>query len=150
MTIAIGSILPVGTIIHSMLTTTQFTTEYGDNWVLMDGRSVTGSKYASVTGNTTIPDATGRFLRGKGANNPDGDLSVGTYTADKYTSHSHADTGSFDVYQNTNNSGGNFVASTTNSRGVRYTQSVTMTPSASGGNETAPKNITVNIFIRIN
>jgi len=139
--INLGSILPVGTIIHSMLTTTQFAAEYGTNWILADGSSVTGSKYASVTGNSTVPDMRGAFLRGKGATyNPDGDLAIGTYSGDKTYSHNH----SFPAYAPT---GGGFS-------GVAYTTigdtGATITVSTSGANETAPKSITVNIFIRIN
>ena len=137
--INIGSILPVGTIIHSMLSTAQFATEYGDNWVLADGRSVTGTKYASVTGASTIPDMRGAFLRAKNngsTRNPDGELSLGAYTVDKFASHNH----STDAIKQggggqTSNSGTSFV-----------TASIGFT----GGNETAPKSITVNIFIRIN
>jgi len=150
MATTIGSILPVGTIIHSMLTTTQFASEYGTNWVLADGRSVTGTLYASITGNSTIPDMRGAFLRAKGSTyNPDGDLAVGTYTADKFNSHDHpgveltgyvsgSPTGypiNYDGYKSHINSttvGGN----------------VGVAPQ--GGNETAPRSITVNIFIRIN
>jgi hypothetical protein len=140
--INLGSILPVGTIIHSMLTTTQFAAEYGDNWVLADGRSVTGSKYAAVTSNSTIPDMRGAFLRGKGTTyNPDGDLAVGTYTGDKLYTHNH----SFSSYELGTGGG---------TPGVGYTSAGgtlnTITVSTSGGNETAPKSITVNIFIRIN
>jgi hypothetical protein len=70
----------VGDIIHSMLTEEQFILENGGGWILADGRDVTGSKYATVTGNTTVPDMRGQFLRGKnngrldGEENPDGDL----------------------------------------------------------------------------
>lgn len=145
--INLGSILPVGTIIHSMLTTTQFSAEYGDNWVLMDGRSVTGSKYASVTGKSTIPDVRGTFLRAKGSTyNPDGDLAVGTYTADKFAAHGHKN------YNNASNG-----ASGTSQLSVSWTDSLgsNTTPtfnsmSNTGGNETAPRSTTVNVFIRIN
>lgn len=135
----IGSILPVGTVIHSMLSTTQFASEYGDNWVLADGRNVSGTKYHSVTGSTTVPDMRGRFLRGKGVNNPDGDLSLGAYTADKVGPHVHNVTiavkGAF---------GGSSFGNNTNAS----TQVYVTDPNT--GNETAPKSITVNIFIRIN
>ena len=49
-----------------MLTEAQFQTEIGDSWVLMDGRDVSGSRYATLTGSNTIPDATGCFLRNAG------------------------------------------------------------------------------------
>jgi hypothetical protein len=137
---ALGSILPIGTIIHSMLTTSQFASEYGDNWVLADGRSVTGTKYALVTGNTTIPDMRGAFLRAKGSTyNPDGDLALGTYSADKFASHTHS---IGQTLSTTPASGGNGFA------GGDYALQTGM--GASGSNETAPKSITVNVFIRIN
>lgn len=139
--INIGSILPVGTIIHSMLSTAQFATEYGDNWVLADGRSVTGSKYASVTGLGTIPDMRGAFLRAKNngsTRNPDGDLSLGTYSADKFASHNHS--------INT----GDKIGSNIISVGVTSKDTGSVVTGSKGGNETAPKSITVNIFIRIN
>ena len=142
----LGSILPVGTIIHSMLTTTQFASEYGDNWVLADGRSVSGTKYALVTGLGTIPDMRDVFLRGKGNGrgiNPDGDLSLGAYTADKYLSHTHA------FQTNYNSGGGETTDRVLHSTASSLNLGPTIAP-ASGGNETAPKSVTVNIFIRIN
>jgi hypothetical protein len=145
MTIAIGSILPVGTIIHSMLTVAQFESEYGTNWVIADGRSVTGTLYATVTGNTTIPDMRGRFLRGKnngGTTNPDGDLALGTLSADKYTSHTH----SYTAYTGA----GGIGALPGLGKYFEGDASGTGTSTSSGGNETAPKAVTVNIFIRIN
>lgn len=131
--VTVGSILPVGTIIHSMLTTAQFQTQYGTNWVLADGSSCTGTKYASVTGATTVPDMRGKFLRGKnngasGASyNPDGDLVLGTYTADRVKE----DAGSTSVNTNA-------LPIDTYGNGSFVVQ------------ETSPKSITVNIFIRVN
>jgi hypothetical protein len=140
MTITIGSILPVGTIIHSMLSVAQFSSEYGDNWVIADGRGVIGSRYEQITGVSAIPDMRGVFLRGKGAAyNPDGDLALGTYSADKYASHSH------NVPFGT--SGTTIAIYTSTSANTRSAQVPT---DVSGGNETSPKSVTVNIFIRIN
>jgi hypothetical protein len=74
---------PVGAILHSNLTEAQFQAEQGAGWVLADGRSVTGSRYETVTGNANIPDLRGRFLRGKnngrndGLENPGGELNLG-------------------------------------------------------------------------
>ena len=143
--INIGSILPVGTIIHSMLSTAQFATEYGDNWVLADGRSVTGTKYALVTGLTTLPDMRGAFLRGKNngsTRNPDGDLTLGIYSADKFASHNHT----FVIGGSSSSSNGGYGRVIADSAFSANSAST----GASGGNETAPKSITVNIFIKIN
>jgi hypothetical protein len=156
--ISIGSILPVGTIIHSMLTTTQFATQYGDNWVLADGRSVTGTLYASVTGLSTVPDMRGRFLRGKGASNPDGDLALGAFTSSKTGSHDHAQNhqtpNTIDNVQvpsyRVEVAGGVDTYSIVNTMTDRRLTSTRLTTDSTGGNETAPVSITVNIFIRIN
>lgn len=149
MATTIGSILPVGTIIHSMLTTTQFASEYGTNWVLADGRSVTGTLYASVTGNSTIPDMRGAFLRAKGSTyNPDGDLTIGTYTADKFNSHDHPGA-------ELSSTGGAITGYTDNWDGYKshpnsHAVGGNVGVAPQGGNETAPRSITVNVFIRIN
>lgn len=150
MATTIGSILPVGTIIHSMLTTTQFASEYGTNWVLADGRSVTGTLYASVTGNSTIPDMRGAFLRAKGSTyNPDGDLAVGTYTADKFNSHDHP---GVELTGSVSGTPTGYSANWVGYKSQINTQVTgsNVTVAAQGGNETAPRSVTVNVFIRIN
>lgn len=144
--VTIGSILPVGTVLHSMLTVAQFQAQYGTNWVLADGSSCTGTKYASVTGATTLPDMRGVFLRGKNngsTRNPDGDLALGTYTADKFAAHTH----SIDAFKGAS-------GSTATNDPILYDESNvalnSFSTNSSGGNETAPKSVTVNIFIRVN
>jgi len=57
--------LPIGTIIASMLQFEKFQNVAGNTWKPADGRKVsTSSKYAKLTGNTTLPDLRGIFLRG--------------------------------------------------------------------------------------
>ena len=63
---------PVGMIVASMLTLAQFQALNGTTWVLADGGSCTGTLYATVTGNTTLPDARGLVLRGKNNSRADG------------------------------------------------------------------------------
>ncbi len=136
--------ISVGEVKQSILTEAQFQSEYGDKWVLMDGRDITGSDLATVTANNTLPDARGQFLRGKnnsradGQENPDGESAIGLQQTDEFGTHSHAwggigrftpDTGGDTVWK----SGSNASATT-----------------EEGGNETRPKNITINIFIKIN
>jgi hypothetical protein len=65
----------VGDIKHSLLSEVQFKNLLGAEaarWVLADGRNVTGSKYAQVTGSQNVPDLRGSFLRmaGVNGNNP--------------------------------------------------------------------------------
>jgi hypothetical protein len=56
---------PVGSIVASMLTEAQFQGVNGTDWVLADGRSVAGTTYAVATGENTVPDLRGQFLRGR-------------------------------------------------------------------------------------
>jgi hypothetical protein len=117
--------MPIGSVLHSMLTLAQIQSTYGTGWVLMDGSSCAGSSFATITGITTLPDATGRFLRGKNngsGNNSAGEESLGAYEADQVTGTSIA-----------SGSGYAFLGSNSTSVG-----------------ETRPRNITVNIFIKIN
>ena len=65
-----GDSTPIGTIVESTLTEAQFNaaTPNSTDWALADGRDVTGSKYAIVTGRTTLPDMRGAYMRMAGTN----------------------------------------------------------------------------------
>lgn len=144
--------VPVGTLIDSLLTEAQWNTALGNPinpfWVLADGRTVSGSTYSILTGQSFVPNLCGIMRRGKNHglissdNNPDGDLALGTFTTDKLGQHTHA-------YDH----GGIFVSVNNtllqDSPAISYIRSSTGAASG-GGNETAPKNVTVNSFIRIN
>ena len=89
-------ILPVGSVVYSMLDEATFQAECGDTtWFLANGQSCAGTLYESVSGNSVTPDLRGIFIRGKNysrstsTGNPDGDLAVGTYTADRFGTHNH-------------------------------------------------------------
>lgn len=150
----------LGSIKESMLTEAQFQAQHGTGWVLMDGRDVTGSAYATLTGNTTLPDARGQFLRGKnngrsdGQQNPDGDMALGTQTEDAIRNITGnvsggralsppSPAGAFSTYVNNtsgpNNGGSGELNIVFNAANV--------VPTAS---DNRPKNLTVNIFIKIN
>lgn len=146
---AILSILfPVGAIIDSMLTESQFAGQLpagSGTWVPADGRNVSGSAYSTLTTFATVPDLRGIFRRGKnngrsdGNQNPDGDLALGTYSADKFISHTHT----YDDVQT-------FVSV---SSGTGQSPLFPAAPAQTGNfgtNETAPKNVTINSYIRIN
>ena len=67
--------VPVGTIVHSVLSEAEFTREMGamvGEWVLCDGRAVAGSDYATATGRGNVPDLRGAYFRMAGvhAQNP--------------------------------------------------------------------------------
>ena len=136
----------VGDIIHSMLTEEHFIAENGAGWVLADGRTAGTSKYATLIG-ANVPDMRGQFLRGKnngridGKQNPDGDVAVGIYTADKFKSHDHE---IFPELAGSSAQSGSFIQAAAND--ANYGSNGT---GFRGDNETAPKNITVNIFIKI-
>ena len=128
----------IGDIKASLLAEPQLQASLGPGWVLADGRNVAGSAYATITGMATIPDLRGTYLRAKdhGRNlNPDGDLALGTYQADAFASHSHTH---FDASRA--GGGGALPAGTVFAPGPT---------SPAGGNETRPKSVTVNMFIRI-
>lgn len=140
----------VGDVVQSMLTEAQFQAERDGTWVLADGRSVSGSKYETITGNANIPDLRGQFLRGKnngrtdGNENPDGEIDLGIFTNQKVGSHRHRTVSAY-----SGKYGGYTLSGT---RGIFAVNSGSGTADYTdfdGGNETAPKNITVNFFIKI-
>ncbi|MBY3179324.1 hypothetical protein HFO27_32805 [Rhizobium leguminosarum] len=64
---------PIGTVIASVLPPVEFAKAGGEvegapldkrTWILADGRSVIGTKYAKLTGDQPIPNFQGMFLRG--------------------------------------------------------------------------------------
>jgi hypothetical protein len=89
----------VGSIDMSDLTEAQYQAQRGTGWILADGRNVAGSKYGTITGNTTVPDMRGMFPRMKDfsaavspnvtGRNPDGNLALGSYQADSISDHNH-------------------------------------------------------------
>lgn len=143
-------LLPVGSIIPSMLTEDGFQKIYGDGWVLADGRDVQGSKYYQLTDKAKLPDLRGKFLRGKNYNlakgdgNAEGDLPLGYYQRDTIKKHKHK----IKI----------FKSKWTGKRQLRIAGVKTTDKKQigevyleeCGEDETCPRNITVNYFIRIN
>lgn len=161
--------LPVGSIVDSMLTEAQWHSEDQDStrWIIADGRNVAGSAYQILTGNATVPDLTGRFRRGKGANNPDGDLALGTLSAAKFGTHTHGVVLNDPSHHHTVNGKPAGATTTTpppflidnpyNAAGATFSYPTTGVPTGitigivnAGSNDTAPENITINSFIRVN
>lgn len=102
----------------------------GSGWTLADGRSVPDSIYARVMNKTSVPDMRGRYPRmrsyGSGIN-PDGDLAVGEIQSDEFLAH------------NGHVTGGNGIAAGAGIGNI-----------SRGGNETRPKTMILNCFIKIN
>jgi len=153
----------VGDVIASMLDGTAFQAERDTTWVLASGQAVPGSDYASLVG-PNVPDLRGVFLRGKSytrgaSGNPDGDLAVGTYTADAIrnitggVNHRNlridqfqSENGVLD-FKTSENGGGGTGGSAASSAGNINIDVSRQVPTAA---DNRPKNVTVNYFIKIN
>lgn len=146
--IAAGAIptVPVGTILASMLDPSTFVQEVGSGWVLADGRDAAGSAYATLTGNSNIPDLRGMFLRAlnvgrpaDGLQDPDGAGRVaGDVQLDTFAIHRH---GTFDNAASGVTSGGN-----SNYLTISGTSAFTL---LAGGSESRPNNVAVYYYIKI-
>lgn len=151
-----GLVFPVGTIKKAFLTQEQFQDQMGTTWVLMDGRSVVGSDYATLTGNSNIPDARGMFLRMKdnGAGIDQlGDLALGSTEQDNVPYHAHAyninygdSVIAFEPTLAASFGSGEYQPLPPNAASV----TVTLTILNAGGNDTRGKNLTINWFVKIN
>lgn len=147
----------VGELIAADLDETQFQTQMGTDWVLCDGRSVSGSRYEEYTGESNIPDARGIFTRAQnngrsdGVQNPAGQLPLGTYQADEIGSHKH---NVVNLTSNLASTTGGTVAHLGVNTGIPNYNAppnpMTISIDFAGDLETAPFNITENLFIKIN
>lgn len=159
----------IGDVKASMLTLAQFQAINGVNWVLADGSSAAGTTYAAITGASNVPDMRGQFLRGKnngrvdGNQDPSGERALGVLQADQMQGHGHA------YYSNQNfNIGGNagyarvprqtgINADLQSADVVNTSNTPIREPTTNGsngtprtGNETRPRNVAVNYFIKVN
>lgn len=130
----------IGTMATSMLTEPQYQTEKGSQWILADGRDVTGSYYHAVTGFTIVPDMRGQFARGAnngridGKENPDGGALLGLQQDQAVGTANNIQTTGLDRFLGGNGPGLNGLQT-----GGTY----------SFGVETRPTNVTINYFIKI-
>jgi len=129
-----------GDIKYSRLDAVDFIQQNGIGWILYDGSDITNKKLAGIIGQNTIEDARGIFMRAKnydradGNQNPDGDLPIGSIQGDQFRSHGHS----------YNAPGGGGPAGQASGFGI-----IGATTGAAGGNETRPRNITMNVFIKV-
>ncbi len=144
----LSSILPVGSVVASLLTESQFQDIAGTGWILADNRSISSSTLATVTGITTAPDLRGVFVRGKNngrsttTGNAAGDLALGAGQSDTFASHTHSYS-----YQIPSASPGGSDGGTDNDVGLTTINN--NTGSSGSTTETKPRNVTLNYFIRI-
>ena len=151
--------IPVGSIIPSSLNPVEFAREAGDpstfdlnksKWTLADGKSVSGTHYAELSGNAPVPDLRGVFLRGKNNGRADGhgnpqELNLGDFQDDQFQDHVH------EINRGGNTANGTevyaFPANTNSGIAREPTNYITQ---GKHGDETRPRNITVNYYVRIN
>jgi hypothetical protein len=141
--------LQLGDIKESLLDEATFQSVHGTSWILADGRSITGTDLATLTGWTNAPDLRGVFLRGKDhgvGRNPDGDTALGTYQLDSLQGHEHNQ-----IY--TSGSNGSTTPGSGRDPVVGATAGI-VTDGSNGtprvSEETRSRNVTVNFFIKIN
>lgn len=153
------STLPVGTIISSVLDQTEFAKQAGDpatfdlitsKWTLADGKLVSGSHYAEVRANAPVPDLRGVFLRGKNNGRPDGrgnpqELGLGEYQDDQFQDHVHQYNRGGNVQNGTE-----LYAFPANANGGIERAPTNFIIQGKHGDETRPRNVTVNYYVRIN
>ncbi len=135
---------PIGTIIQSILTESQFQSIKGNKWVRMSGQSIAGSDLNSLTGISNLPDmiTNSAFVRQASVEG-----NIGVFQADTIVSHSHTTTVSVRDLSGSAPSGDTTICgasgATTNTIASNNTGST-------GGSETRPKNYQMNFFIKIN
>jgi len=149
----------VGEIVASLLDSDTFLSKHnkdGQIWMLAENKEVpVGTAYRKYLDdnfpdkNGMCPDLRGVFLRGKNYDrdkemgNEDGDLPLGKYQEDMFESHTHQYK---DWYAN------RIAGIHSGRRDVNpgHNDDIDRTTSPKGGNETRPRSVTVNYFIRIN
>lgn len=133
----------VGEIKISLLEQDEFEALYGKSWVLMDGRDISKTEFASLSSMSNLPDARGKFLRmnNNGASGEDydqqNDRTLGSYQKDSYEKHRHE-------YEKHHDSSG-YGLGGSNGGNSSHSSHTTY----SGDSETRPKNISVNFYIKV-
>lgn len=140
----------IGEIRAAMLTETQFQQQAGSEWVLADGRTASGTRYNSITGNANIPDFRGTYLRGKnnsrsdGKEDPAGEQALGTYEADQNLNHTH------DITRYSSGANAAYITGGGNDTSSAGSFSNPMSSGSNSGNDARPRSYVINWFIKIN
>jgi hypothetical protein len=151
--------LPVGSIVASLLPEDQFAKEVGDpptfdlnksKWTLANGKPVSGTRYAELTKNAPVADLRGVFLRGKNNGRADGrgnpqELTLGDFQDDQLQDHVHE----YNRGANTP-SGTELYALPANTNAGTPRAPTNFIIQGKHGDETRPRNVTVNYYVRIN
>ena len=167
----------LGDVKYSILSVAQFQAVNGPEWVLLKGQSkqelgiADGDdsvfNYLHLETNVAtdrLPDSRGLFFRVKnnssgggddrndGFENPDGEMLLGQYSEDKLKAHFHRSQVSSDRIGNPDGSTDTSGSSAPNNsywRGNKYLNANTHPTTTDGQNETSPKNMTVNAFVKV-
>lgn len=160
----------VGDIKYSILNPTQFAAVNGPCWAPIDGRSIASSKLSAILNINNLPDAGGLFLRNQEfAGSPDYDperntnspvLTIQNAQIQSHNhsindpGHSHTFTDKFRDIDGDQPSSGSAWGIHPTILDIYPNQSdhvfTSISISASGGNETRPKNMNFWIYVRIN
>jgi hypothetical protein len=153
----------LGEIRNSILSKQDFQKIYGTQWVLMNGDDIQDSDLFKerLWGETTLPDARGRFLRCFNAGqsleegNPEGDqIKIGDQQTDTFKKHNHG--GGNHSHKYNGGPGGRICAGNDLSSVIGYgvnnygTTHCGQIVKDEGGSETRPRCIIVNTFIKVN
>lgn len=145
--------VPLGTVIASMLNPLIMESAGVKDWVLADGRDVSGSDYEKLTNRKRVPDLRGLFLRGINANrndewiDPAGERMPGEIQREEYKSHSHRiGTSGTDTYNMAQGGAAQRLAHFLNDI---YSGGGPKQTDVSGGPETRPNNAAVYFYIKI-
>lgn len=140
----------IGDVKSSVLTQAQFNSVMGaasSSWLLCDGQSCAGTAYATVTGESVVPDMRGQFMRGldtTGTVDPDGATrSLGDSQAGEVESHTHT----YDDVGSANSTGAAVAGYSAGP--YQFKLQVGDVSGATGGDETRPTNVCVNYFIKV-
>ncbi|MDX2135510.1 MAG: hypothetical protein SFV52_12000 [Saprospiraceae bacterium] len=154
----------VGDVKYSVLNPAQFAAQNGDCWVPMDGRAISGSQLAAITGWANVPDAGGLFLRSQefsgGADNDPGRTSataIATLQQDEFESHDH-DMETTGEHTHPIGVRGFETNGSNGADGSGDLPNIFTKPAGDhqhdiyprGGDETRPKNLNLWIYIRVN
>ncbi|PSR52645.1 hypothetical protein AHMF7605_03440 [Adhaeribacter arboris] len=143
----------VGSVQYSILNPESFT-RLNPGWVLMERRSIRGSRLAAETGLDSLPDARGIFIRAMQAGRTDDNgedirsdarvnRAVGSYQKDKVIAHVHGTYGTEDSKA--------FEGTIHHNTTPKYITNVIRNKTEPTGDyETRPRNIALYLYIKIN
>lgn len=145
-----NKIFQIGSIQKSILSESRFIEIHGNCWRKLNGAPITGTSLSEKI--PTLPDASSRFLRNSGSPSAP---AVGQTQEDSLGPHRHwISNGPYDdgngSGSNANNQRSGLVADANSYSpdDPMYQYGRNILPA--GGTETRPKNITVNMFVKVN